>query len=188
MVQTAMTKGYEEGFAERGTGSHRRRCTIVEGHVRTSAPTMFKSAIKPVVDGLAGLRNDVRGLLKKKCSAKLVDDLRLNYSVLWEPVDARTMAVRGRMAHPLHVARMEVCGALHRLKKSQEGEDGGGGDDDGDSDDEIQDVTNAMAKEKRAAQEVIDLGDDDDDEVMPPAAPAKQTSAPGRVKPERAAG
>ena len=51
-------------------------CALIEGHVAKSAPSMFKGAIKPVVDGLAKLRADVKTLLRTTCSKKLLDDLR----------------------------------------------------------------------------------------------------------------
>ena len=57
-----------------------------------------------VVAGLAKLRADVGKILKDTCARKLLDDLRLNYSVLWEPVSPEMLRVRGAMAHPLNVA------------------------------------------------------------------------------------
>mmetsp|Transcript_6019 Transcript_6019/g.17762 ORF Transcript_6019/g.17762 Transcript_6019/m.17762 type:complete len:145 (-) Transcript_6019:25-459(-) len=143
---------------------------------------MFKGAIKPVVGGLANLRAEIKKLLQSKCARKLVGDLELNYGVLWEPVTDATLRVRARMAHPLHVARLEVAGALNRLLDSQnpDRERPAAADD---TDDEIQDVTNEKNSEKRQALEVIDV-DDMDVSNAPPAAPAR-ASGPGGVKAEK---
>ncbi|KAH8074160.1 hypothetical protein JL720_10714 [Aureococcus anophagefferens] len=160
--QAAMQPGYDRGFVEKGTGSHRRRCAVVESHVTKEARSMFKGAIAPVVAraartrgfggsrpnvvaGLAKLRADV-GKILKDTRAQALDDLRLNYSVLWEP------------------------GAAPEAR----------GDDDDDGD--IVDITSKVAAERTV--EVIDV-DDLDVPDAPPAPPAA-ASARGGVKAERA--
>ena len=185
MVQAAMQPGYDRGFAEKGTGSHRRRCALIEGHVAKSAPSMFKGAIKPVVDGLAKLRADVKTLLRTTCSKKLLDDLRLNYSVLWEPVSADMLRVRATMAHPLNVATLEVRSALRRLLDSQgaKPDDAKPANDD-DDDDDIVDITAKVAAEKRV--EVIDVDDLDVSDAPPAPPPANSAATKGGVKAERA--
>ena len=56
LVQAAMQPGYDRGFVEKGTGSHRRRCAVVESHVTKEARSMFKGAIAPVVARAARTR------------------------------------------------------------------------------------------------------------------------------------
>jgi hypothetical protein len=237
LVQAAMQPGYDRGFVEKGTGSHRRRCAVVESHVTKEARSMFKGAIAPVaaraartrgsggsrptfastsirpmfgrvavsrsaraiasgrsdarpsttrhraqvVAGLAKLRADVGTILKDTCARKLLDDLRLNYSVLWEPVSPEMLRVRGAMAHPLNVATCEVRSALRRLLDSQgAAPEARAGDDDDDGD--IVDITSKVAAERTV--EVIDV-DDLDVPDAPPAPPAA-ASARGGVKAERA--
>ena len=41
-----MIPGYDAATAEAGTGSHRRRVALLEGHVGKSAPEMFGAAAK----------------------------------------------------------------------------------------------------------------------------------------------
>ena len=181
LVQAAMQPGYDRGFVEKGAGSHRRRCAVVESHVTKEARSMFKGAIAPVVAGLAKLRADVGKILKDTCARKLLDDLRLNYSVLWEPVSPEMLRVRGAMAHPLNVATCEVRSALRRLLDSQgAAPEARAGDDDDDGD--IVDITSKVAAERTV--EVIDV-DDLDVPDAPPAPPAA-ASARGGVKAERA--
>eukprot|EP01051_Picozoa_sp_SAG22_P013015 SAG22_NODE_1412_length_4477_cov_8.593878_3_plen_355_part_00 len=55
-VQTIMTPGYDMGFAEAGTGSHRRRVVIIERHVDAESKTIFSEAISPILEALGPLR------------------------------------------------------------------------------------------------------------------------------------
>ncbi|KAH8045915.1 hypothetical protein JL722_13967 [Aureococcus anophagefferens] len=192
LVQAAMQPGYDRGFVEKGTGSHRRRCAVVESHVTKEARSMFKGAIAPVVAraartrgsgvvaGLAKLRADVGKILKDTCARKLLDDLRLNYRCSGAR-GRRDARVRGAMAHPLNVATCEVRSALRRLLDSQgAAPEARAGDDDDDGD--IVDITSKVAAERTV--EVIDV-DDLDVPDAPPAPPAA-ASARGGVKAERA--
>ncbi|KAH8048053.1 hypothetical protein JL720_15915 [Aureococcus anophagefferens] len=179
LVQAAMQPGYDRGFVEKGTGSHRRRCAVVESHVTKEARSMFKGPSR-VVAGLAKLRADVGKILKDTCARKLLDDLRLNYSVLWEPVSPEMLRVRGAMAHPLNVATCEVRSALRRLLDSQgAAPEARAGDDDDDGD--IVDITSKVAAERTV--EVIDV----DDPTCPTRRRRRRPPRPrGRRQAERA--
>jgi hypothetical protein len=197
-VQAQMQPAYGAAAAESGTGSHRRRCGIMEKHVENARVTIFAEAIKPVVDSLAALQKALDALLAAEL-AKLPAQLRLQYCSLWEVVDAAGAACRERLRAPFKAVVLEAHRARKRLAAAMAEADAdfaGGADEApaGDDDDDVMDVTAAEAARKRRAMEAerLDLTKDSDDEgdddgkpkaKPPPPAPAPQR--PGRVKLEK---
>jgi hypothetical protein len=198
-VQSQMQPAYASAAAEAGTGSHRRRCGIMERHVENARVTIFAEAIKPVVASLAALQKALDALLAAEL-AKLPSQLRLQYCSLWDVVDPAGAAARERLRAPMKAVVLEAHRARKRLSAAMAEADAdfAGGDDApvGDDDDDVMDVTAAEAAKRKRAMEAerLDLTKDSDDEndgkaqapkpTPPPRAPAAQTGS-GRVKVER---
>ena len=161
-VQEAMRPGYHLGFAEAGTGSHRRRVNIIETHVDTHRQGMFMQAIKPITGSLNNLVEEVGGRAAAAL-AKLPPIVEVNSGVLWMDGGAAGREARARLVAPFEVAACEGRRALQKLLESQ-GEAaaaaaaaaGGAEDDDG-----IEDVTAEAMAARRAEEEAsrIDLTD-----------------------------
>ncbi|KAJ1455279.1 hypothetical protein M885DRAFT_520603 [Pelagophyceae sp. CCMP2097] len=208
VVAQQMAPAYQRGFDERGTGASLRVCGasptrrrgsglrrqgIVVDHVRANAKALFDGAVDPIIIGLSTLRADIKKLLTDACTARLLRDLELAYSVLWEPVSPKAREARDRMREPLNTAACEVRSALMRLVEAARSGGAPANEDDcpaiprGDDDDDVMDVTAAVtaAAAQSAACAVIDLGDDDDDgDDGAPAPPPPPPNGPAVVKPE----
>jgi|EP01047_Picozoa_sp_COSAG01_P072588 hypothetical protein len=70
LVQAKMKPGYERGYAEAGTGSHRRRVGIVESHISRTSRTMFADAVHPVIESMAPLRQEIQRVVLELCVDK----------------------------------------------------------------------------------------------------------------------
>ena len=173
LVRDKMQPAYVAGAAEAGTGSHRRRCTLIENHVSQAAIPMFKAAVAPAVQALSGLRGKVSTQLRSVLVDRAVSDLRTNYTVAWEDASAATVAARAAIRDGVHVAVCEARQALIKLLEVQGAERpvfsavgdegaGGGGGGAGDDDDVLEVV---VQKKQAAAVEMIEI-DDDDDEIV----------------------
>jgi len=170
LIQAQMTPAYTAGAEEKGTGSHARRIAIVEGHIGSTAPRMFKEAVGPVAGSITDLVAEMREIFHTESLSQVEACLRVNYCGTWEeatpPVREARKAIRARLA----TAVTEARGALTRLLRSQ-GEkpaaNPAAGGMDGDSDEELLDMTEIMLQKKKefAAKSRIDLcGDEDDDD------------------------
>ena len=88
-VQTRMKPGYEQAYAEKGTGSHRRRVALLEAYLQTASTEMFMQAVTPVVQALPPLRTEVAAIVSALCVVSTLDDISENYGVLWEDTTVR---------------------------------------------------------------------------------------------------
>lgn len=79
-IQEAMTPGYQKGFMECGTGSHRRRVAIVESHASARSKYMFQSAITSVSSALQPITRKMRGEAQSIVD-ELLESIGANYSV-----------------------------------------------------------------------------------------------------------
>jgi hypothetical protein len=79
-IQQAMAPGYERGFAECGTGSHRRRVAVVEGHAADRSKEMFQSAVDSVSSALQPITKTMRASAQEIVD-ELLESIGGNYSV-----------------------------------------------------------------------------------------------------------
>ena len=119
VVQSKMQPGYQRGFEEAGIGSHRRRVTIVEDHIRNESKSMFDEAIQPVMQSMLPLRKEILSIVKDICIEKSMDELHENYGILWEATTEKAHAARLAMRPTLEVAVNEACTALSNILRSQ---------------------------------------------------------------------
>ena len=91
-VQQQMRPGYQTGYLEAGTGSHRRRVAIVEKHIHKQSKTMFAEAVAPVMAAMIPLRKELQKLVATVCVDLTVQELRDNFGMLWEPTTAKSKA------------------------------------------------------------------------------------------------
>eukprot|EP00301_Raphidiophrys_heterophryoidea_P005572 c12327_g1_i3.p1 GENE.c12327_g1_i3~~c12327_g1_i3.p1 ORF type:complete len:851 (-),score=232.50 c12327_g1_i3:423-2975(-) len=113
-IQNIMDPAYAAGYDECGTGSHVRRKAIMDGHVEKKKNTMFKHTIKPILDSLDSIHHKIFKSLRK-CSEELIDEVRLNYSFVWEAASPATMNARAQMQPTLTKATAKVQAALSQL-------------------------------------------------------------------------
>lgn len=83
LVKDKMVPAYERGNAEAGSGSHRRRCAVIEAHVAGHAAAMFDAAVAPAVASLEGLRGGIKQQLEAALVSQAVANLTLHYAVAW---------------------------------------------------------------------------------------------------------
>ena len=173
MVQKAMLPGYQKGFAEAGTGSHRRRVSIVEGHIKANAKTMFKDAVEPVMKEMKPLRQGVQTLISSVVLSDTIEEIKTSYGMLWEATTDQSRRARVAMRPKLQLAVSEASTALNQLLRSQGATDqdaatataaaARGESDDSDSEDMVEDMTDQVRS--RHLQELksnaIELLDDD---------------------------
>lgn len=185
-VRDHMRPGYAHGFAEKGTGSHRRRCAIVEGHILKFQKDMFQSAIKPVTAGLEALRGKLRNLATRVLVTDMLRELRLCYSASWDEGGPDSNAARELLRSPVHEAVCEARQALMRLEEAQGvprakiGEVRGAPVETGDDDTELKDVTEEWQQQRAAAVAVIEITEEDDTHAGPWISPVIRTS-PGSI-------
>lgn len=164
MVQNIMTPGYDMGFAEAGTGSHRRRVAIVEGHLSKQSKTIFAKSISPILEALVPLRTKLRQLLSERCATSICAEATASYSILWEDTTAQQRELRAKMLPKLEMAVGEAQTALSRLLRSQGCSDqdaavaaGFNGNDAAEAQCDVMDVTDEMERAQRAAIPVVEL-------------------------------
>jgi len=192
LVKEQMQPGYSAGMAEAGTGSHRRRCAVIEGHVSNVARPMFTSAVTPAIKALSGLRGEVAAQLRTVLVDRAVAELRTNYGVAWEDASKTTVAARAAIREGVHVAVCEARQALVKLLEAQGAERpvfevvAAGGEDD--------DEVLVVADQKKQAAETVDLSDNGvgadaasstASAPGPPSALAKALTEAVRVKAEK---
>jgi len=99
-VQQRMIDGYDRAYAECGTGSHLRRCAIIEGHLAANRSSMFSEAVRPIETATIPL---LKELVKKleECDRQTAQDLRLTLSVFWEKPGVDTLGARLKLAPQL---------------------------------------------------------------------------------------
>lgn len=105
-VQQKMQPGYQTGYLEAGTGSHRRRVAIIEKHIQKESKTMFAEAVAPVMAAMIPLRKELQKLVASVCVDLTVQELRENFGMLWEPTTAKSKA--GKRAELLFTAVLVV--------------------------------------------------------------------------------
>ena len=133
--------------AESGTGSHRRRVALLEGHVRTEAPRMFDAAAKAIVERLTALRKDLGTRLEKEVVEASLGALLTAYAPLWDEMGDECLATRRAMRPKCAELCIEANNAVRRMRAASsggggaaasssaaDGADGGGGNDDDDDD------------------------------------------------------
>ena len=119
MVMAKMKPGYERGYAEAGTGSHRRRVAILEAHIGSESKRMFGEAVQPVMQSMLPLRKEIQRLVETICVEKSMAELREHYGMLWEATTEQSHAARLAMHPKLELAVSGACTALSRLLRSQ---------------------------------------------------------------------
>jgi hypothetical protein len=159
------------GFAERGTGSHRRRCAIVEKHVGSNASTIFASAVEPVTGQLHKLRADCGALLSQELVSNAMAQQRLHYGTAWEDVTADTREARATLRPRVADTMSQARQALLQLRKAQgdvapvfESAAKAAADGDGDDDDDDDEVMVVQAPKKEIEVVEIDLDEDEDED------------------------
>ena len=211
-IKEKMEPGYTTAFAEAGTGSHRRRVSLLEGHVRSAAPEMFDAAAGGIVSKLGELRASIASQLESDVVGAALRALTmayaemngrgcclpagltcagghssLRYTPLWDEVGEQARKVRRELAPEVHEILFEADAAVRKLKLSfvGKGEGGEGGGEGGKDDDDLVDVTEEHIREKRKRQaaETIDL-DEYDENAAPQAVErgAAAAHAPRRAK------
>ena len=150
LVQSHMSSGYDRATAEAGTGSHRRRVSLLEGHVRAEAPRMFAAAAKAIVERLTTLRKDIGTQLERDVVQASLGALLTAYAPLWDEMGDDCLATRKRMRPKCAELVIEANNAVRRMRAAASSGDsgaaassssaaaggadaaGGGGDDDDD--------------------------------------------------------
>ena len=161
LVQSHMTSGYDRATAEAGTGSHRRRVSLLEGHVRTEAPKMFAAAAKAIVERLTALRKDLGTQLEKDVVQASLGALLTAYAPLWDEMGDDCLATRKRMRPKCADLCLEANNAVRRMRAAaSNGASGAAASSSSSS------SSAAAAGANGAAGGGGGGGDDDDDELV----------------------
>jgi len=192
-IKNAMEPGYSEAFAEYGTGSHGRRVAILENHLEGASSQMFQAAVKPVKNALEPLRCELRDVVSTVAIASTLEDVKTNYSILWQKTTESAISARKRMQPNLVLAIGEAKTALRRLLLAQgashqeaaaavQDKDDESGDDE---EIEMHDVTDEVQRKAKEAlrENAVDLTAGDDADVGPTAEVTR--TSPVTVKKEK---
>ena len=167
LVQSHMSSGYDRATAESGTGSHRRRVALLEGHVRTEAPRMFDAAAKAIVERLTALRKDLGTRLEKEVVEASLGALLTAYAPLWDEMGDECLATRRAMRPKCAELCIEANNAVRRMRAAASS--GGGG---------AAASSSAAAGADGAAPDGGGGNDDDDDDLVETTA-FHQQACPG---------
>ena len=120
-VQQKMTPTYLSAFAEAGTGSHRRRCHVIEAYVDDNRTHLFGDAIEPIKTQLVPLLKELVKMIEAAEKA-YIREFEVLVGVFWEVFRGLSLilAVVPRCFHPCAAATRRVpCSRLgvhaHRL-------------------------------------------------------------------------
>jgi hypothetical protein len=96
IIKETMIPAYNVACEERGTGSHLRRKAVIESKVEENQKAMFANSIQPVLKTFGPVMKDVEKELTR-CLESLIEDLRVNYAVMWEEAGPGTASARQAM-------------------------------------------------------------------------------------------
>eukprot|EP00040_Diaphanoeca_grandis_P035195 m.220660 g.220660 ORF g.220660 m.220660 type:complete len:926 (+) comp33324_c1_seq1:67-2844(+) len=117
-VQTEMGPAYSQAFGEAGTGSHRRRCALMEAFVLNHKEVLFVNSIEPIIVATVPLLKELVRFLEM-AEIQYRQEFSTLCGIFWETPSVESTTARAALKTRLEVVLQSVTQTLTKIKAAQ---------------------------------------------------------------------